>query len=193
MLLSYAKNAESQNSLGYRSNHSVSTHNIQLFTPQDSVAIDDQLFTREAFPSTQRFITLYVGQEEGKDKNLLPKGKAILADMFTIYAAMTDGTIGTGTNKLADLCIKNGINTCTVSSPLAFWNYDKSVFDADADWIATMSSTTAADCCYVRSTIIPAGVMGGITRDSAQRITQVDAFKMQWIIKQTLVEENGGE
>ena len=166
--------------------------NYQLFTPQDSQAIDDQIFARKEFPSSQRFISLYVGSEDGKDENLLPKGKEILTDMFTIYNAMADGTIGTSPNKLADLCIKNGANSCTVASPLAFWNYDKSQFDADADWIATMSSTTAVDCCYVRPTIVPEGIMGGVTRDATGRITQVEAFKMQFIIKQELVTSGGG-
>jgi len=164
----------------------------KLFTPQDSPAIDEQIWVQDAFPATQRFIALYAAKKTGdKDKNLMPKGREILTDMFAVHAAMGAGTVGASPYTLPDLCIKNQINSCTISSPLAFWGYSKATFDADADWIATLSQTAASDCCYVRPTITPGNVMGGVTRDATGRITAVDAFKMQWIIKEQKVVENG--
>ena len=162
----------------------------KLFTPQDSAAITDQTWVRSTFPATQRFIALYAENVKpdttDENTNLLSNGKDVIRDLFTVYEKMDTGVIGVSPNTLSDLCVKNAINTCSISSPLAFWNYDRSVFEADADWIATISATSASDCCSVQATIVPDNVLGGVKRDNSNRITEVMAFKTQWIIMETL-------
>lgn len=155
----------------------------KLYTPQNSKSLDDQAWVLDNFPSNQRSIVLFL-----KQSNVLDSGRDAIYDQFNVNYALYNA-IGSGDATLEKTCIRNSIGSCTTQSVLAFWDYNRTIFDNDVNWIETMSNPNATDCCNVDGDISDTAVMGGIERDANGIITKVSVYRIAWTIEENEVEK----
>eukprot|EP00941_MAST-03F_sp_MAST-3F-sp1_P002455 g2455.t1 len=173
----------------------------QLYTPKGSQAFLDKSYTEENFGYGNRQMTVMITSKTG---NLVENGsKSALLDLFKIMEAV-EGVVASYNNETIDLkslCVarpgtaKTDARYCARQSTLAFWQYDKKTLNDDTDFLTTMSAMAADDCCGlgVGNKIVPMQVLGKTAkRDSTNKVTHAEAFKITWTLKNNLESKESG-
>uniref|UniRef100_A0A6U4II24 SSD domain-containing protein n=2 Tax=Phaeomonas parva TaxID=124430 RepID=A0A6U4II24_9STRA len=78
-------------------------------------------------------------------------------------------------------------------SVLGYWQYDRDTFEADADWVGTLSAIDIADGFVFSGTLEVDDVMGTYARDGTGRLTSLRALRMTWMIEENLVKDGLSE
>ena len=156
----------------------------RLYTVQGSRAMRDRDFVQSTFNRGTRLVTLYY-----TGSNLVAD-RGPIRDLFALHAGV-EGAVGGG--ELQDLCLRSRAGGCAVTSVLGFWRYNASAFEADPDWVATLSNTTARDPNTFSGALEPEEAISGVTRDGSGRILRAEAFRVQWVIEERLITEDRSE
>ena len=157
----------------------------RLYTVQGSRATDDQDFVDAYFGQSARFLQVYyIGDN-------LVADRGPMRDLFAIDEAV-ENDVDNG--ELQELCIRAQSGGCVKSSPLGFWNYSLAAFEADPDWVATLSQTDPVDDPNTFSGEVSLDeILGSVTRDGTGRITRLEAMRFEWVIEERLITEDRRE
>mmetsp|Transcript_1727 Transcript_1727/g.7525 ORF Transcript_1727/g.7525 Transcript_1727/m.7525 type:complete len:898 (-) Transcript_1727:418-3111(-) len=161
----------------------------RLFTSQDSEAQDDRDFVDDNFGASVRFVTMFYTGDSSV--NFLDSRAAIL-DMFDFYEDVELNDV-VDNGDLRDLCIISESGECAKESVLAFWQYNRTTFLEDDDWVVTMSQVDQEDPFALSGQLEVDNVMGTFERDETGNLTSVRAFRFEWTIEENLVTDGREE
>jgi len=166
----------------------------KLWVPQDAEAQRDLADFRETFGNSPRsstvILTSKIGDEGMANQAVLNK----VLDLHQRFMELTFTVEGALYN-YTDICLKSG-SECGMSSPLALWDYNEATLQADSQQTILDRLTPNADGLlsigpYVKS---PAAlVIGGLTKDSNDKVTSVAAFKLSYRVKNRSPDGSGLE
>jgi len=158
---------------------------FKLWVPQNTQAEKDAFIYRQYFDSNVRFNTMTV-QPKNSGENVLSK-ELLLVAMDMHYAIQTGNSTTDGeTNTLTSLCVngnscrssgpRGDICPCLVDSILSQWNYDRSILEADEDYMSTLNTADEKKL---------AAILGLPTFDNGNVIA-AEAFKISYFLADRL-------
>jgi hypothetical protein len=167
----------------------------KLWVPQDAEAQVDLADFRETFGSSPRSSTVILTSSKASGEGMA--SKAVLAKVLDLHQRLegiTFESVGK-TYNYTDICEKRG-SECVMSTPLELWGYSESSVQADSqqtilDRITPDDDGLLSLGAYAKT---PAAlIIGGLTKDSDDKVTSVAAFKMSYLFKNRSPDGSGEE
>lgn len=168
-------------------NFSLNTDDDTLYLPEDAVSVERSKWISKTFvrPKTDKSRTLYVFATGSAHKNVLRDRGGVRA-LFEIHEKTVKA--GDGDGAIEGCAARNDYGNPIWEGPLAYWNYSRGDFEADADWRRTLARKRTEDRYGVTqrngAKIVPQiasleRLVGGVER-TGDEITGARAFQVRY-------------
>jgi predicted RND superfamily exporter protein len=138
---------------------------------------------------------------ENEADNMISKGAiSELWDLWDEILAL-EAEIKEGEHKgekvsFSDLCARQADKPapyqCVRQSPLAFWDYNRTLFDLDTDIVASVNQVKA-ECCHFAPFVAKESIFGGMSVGAAAATSGAEALSLQVMLEQHRVADSVGE
>ena len=156
----------------------------KLWVPQNTRAFRDRTFLETRFGYEPATSACYV---ESKGGNLLTR--EALRSLFTLHEkivaiAREDGE--RGYDERSCFVRNGGDGACEKDGVLAFWDFDRAVFEADDDFLGTLNDPAVPHNFYYEEFVKLKNVAAGFTLDANGTVVGATQFRITYGLRQRI-------